>query len=180
MKGDVSRSRKGRRYYKEGRVLWVIKKGGTVFGKVMGTYPYYVELNLSTGENVCTCPLGGECKHVTAVRTAVEEGDFIEVGEPAAELYPEAFAWLHLLKTPKVALNVSMKELIYFMDSDESGSTTAMLFLRTLKLAEMAGNLNAVEKLESLLREYSEVFSDYDLVNRLMDKLRETLIGLGV
>ncbi len=43
-----------------GSVLWVLKSGGEkLHGKVLGLYPYYVEIDLSTGESLCTCSKGG-------------------------------------------------------------------------------------------------------------------------
>ncbi|NPA47107.1 MAG: hypothetical protein GXO14_00500, partial [Thermococci archaeon] len=150
-----------------------------LFGKVLGTYPYYVELNLETGESTCTCPVGGDCKHTAAVRVAFEEGAFIDVGgDETADLIPEAAAWSRIIRDPGLALDLTLRELSYSLDSDESGSETAMLFLRALKLVEITGDREALSKLESVLDAYSEVFSDYELVPRLRDRLRELEINL--
>jgi uncharacterized Zn finger protein len=46
---DEKTLKKGERYYKAGKVLWVVKHESRIFSKVLGTYPYYVELDLSTG-----------------------------------------------------------------------------------------------------------------------------------
>ncbi len=178
---DKEALKKGRSYYRHGRVLWVIKSGETIFGKVLGTYPYYVEINTSTGENTCTCPLGGDCKHVAAVSIAYESGDFVEIEDiELACLNPEAAAWSYLVKHPKKALDVTMKELLHSMELDESGSLTAMLFLRALKLSEELKSKETIEKLREILDEYSEVFSDYELAGRLRDRVREALINIEI
>jgi len=171
--------RRGRGYYRAGKVLWVVKRGNLLFGKVLGTYPYYVELNLDTGDNVCTCPLGGDCKHVAAVKTAFEEGDFIETADDDTPMIvPEAVAWVHLSKDPSAALDVVMKELLHSLNSDESGSKTAVLFLTALKLVSITRSIELLPKLEEVLGEYSETFSDYELTSKLRDRFRDVLISL--
>ncbi|HII67377.1 MAG TPA: hypothetical protein HA302_05135, partial [Thermococcaceae archaeon] len=42
---------KGRSYYKKGKVLWVLKHKEKLFSKVLGTYPYYVEVDLAKNSN---------------------------------------------------------------------------------------------------------------------------------
>lgn len=64
---DLSR---GRRYYKEGYVKEGVKKGGKLFGLVLGSRPepYRVEVDLSQGiYSECTCPVGKMCKHGVAL-----------------------------------------------------------------------------------------------------------------
>ncbi|NJE42468.1 SWIM zinc finger domain-containing protein [Thermococcus sp. GR6] len=170
--------KKGERYYKAGKVLWVVKQGDTLLSKVLGTYPYYVELNLSTGENRCTCPLGGDCKHVAATLKAYENGFYFEALEKHAELYPEAVAMEMLASVPELALDVTLKELRFAMSTDESGSEVARLFRRALKLVGITKRAEALHVLEEVLDEYGHIFSDYELSLKLEDELRELEAGL--
>lgn len=165
--------RKGERYYLSGRVLWVVKVGETLHGKVLGTYPYYPSLNLETGENICTCPLGGNCKHVAALLAAYERGAYFECNSRKAEINPEAVAWSFLSEVPELALEVSVKELLFALRSDESGSETARLFLRTAKLVELSGRREYLHVLEKVLEEFSALFDDYPL----KEELRKALLS---
>ncbi|ASJ08837.1 hypothetical protein A3L11_06210 [Thermococcus siculi] len=170
---DEKTLKKGERYYKSGKVLWVVKYGDRLFSKVLGTYPYYVELNLETGENSCTCPLGGDCKHVAAVMKAHENGFYFETFEGHAELFPEAIAMEFLAEVPELALDVTLKELRFALSTDESGSEVARLFRRALKLVEITEKREALHVLEEVVEEYRHVFEDYELSLKLEDELRE-------
>jgi hypothetical protein len=170
---DEKTLRKGERYYKAGKVLWVVKYGDRLFSKVLGTYPYYVELNLSTGENTCTCPLGGDCKHVAAVMKAHGNGFYFEAFDRHADLFPEAVAMEFLAEVPELALDVTIKELRFALSIDESGSEVARLFRRALRLVSMTGKREALHFLEDVIEEYQHVFSDYELALRLENELRE-------
>ena len=170
---DEKTLRKGERYYKSGKVLWVLKYGDRLFSKVLGTYPYYVELDLETGENRCTCPLGGDCKHVAAVIKAYESGFYFETFDKHAELFPEAAAMEFLSEVPELALDVTLKELRFAMSTDESGSEVARLFRRALKLVALTGRKEVLHILEEIVEEYEHVFEDYELSLRLRDELRE-------
>jgi len=165
--------RKGERYYRTGRVLWVVKSGEKLFSKVLGTYPYYVEVDLETGKNICTCPLGGECKHVAAVLTAYERGAYFEALSGDAEVFPEATAMEFLSEVPELALDVTIKELRFALSTDESGSEVARLFLRALKLTRKTGREEALLILKETLEEYRHVFSDYELTIKLEEELRD-------
>lgn len=164
--------KKGERYYKKGRVLWVVKYGEKLFSKVLGTYPYYVELDLKTGENVCTCPLGGNCKHVAATMKAYESGAYFEALSKSAEVFPEATAMEFLSEVPELALDVTLKELRFALSTDESGSEVARLFLRALKLVEKSGREEVLHILEEILEEYKHVFPEYELSVKLEEELR--------
>ncbi|ANF23052.1 SWIM zinc finger family protein [Thermococcus piezophilus] len=170
---DERTLKKGKRYYKAGKVLWVVKYKDKLFSKVLGTYPYYVELDLSTGENRCTCPLGGDCKHVAAVIKAHENGFYFEALEDYALLYPEAVVLKMLASVPELALDVTLKELRFAMSTDESGSEVARLFRRALRLAEITKRVEVLHVLEDILDEYKHVFSDYELALKLEDELRK-------
>jgi len=175
---DEKTLRKGERYYRAGKVLWVVKHGDRLFSKVLGTYPYYVELDLSTGENTCTCPLGGDCKHVAAVMKAHENGFYFEAFERHAELFPEAVAMEFLAEVPELALDVTLKELRFALSTDESGSEVARLFRRALRLVSITEKKEALHFLEEVIEEYRHVFSDYELALRLENELRELEVAL--
>ncbi|ASJ14385.1 SWIM zinc finger family protein [Thermococcus radiotolerans] len=177
---DERTLKKGERYYKAGKVLWVVKHGNRLFSKVLGTYPYYVELDLSTGENHCTCPLGGDCKHVAATMKAYDAGFYFESFDKHAELFPEAIAMEFLAEVPELALDVTLKELRFSLSTDESGSEVAKLFRRALKLVEMTGKMEALHVLEEILAEYKHVFSDYELSAKLEDELRTLLLNRDI
>ncbi|WP_457742441.1 SWIM zinc finger family protein, partial [Thermococcus sp.] len=119
---------KGEQYYRSGRVLWVVKSGNKLYGKVLGSYPYLVMINLKSGKSMCTCPLGGNCKHVHAVMKAYNSGFYFENSSSLSEVNAEAVAWSLLLEMPELALEVSLKELTNSLGRDESGSETAVHF----------------------------------------------------
>ncbi len=164
--------KKGDRYYRRGKVLWVVKYGERLFSKVLGTYPYYVELDLKTGKNVCTCPLGGDCKHVAATMKAYESGAYFEALSKSVEVFPEATAMEFLSEVPELALDVILKELKFSLSTDESGSEVAWLFRRALKLVKKSGREEALHILEEVLKEYKHVFPDYELTIKLEEELR--------
>lgn len=74
----------------ESDVLLLIKCGDGLYGVVAGGAIYRVFLDLSSGWNVCTCPIGYDCKHVRILKRLFGKGDFIEVGS-------EFEAWFSLL-----------------------------------------------------------------------------------
>jgi len=168
---DGRTQKKGEIYYLSGKVLWAVKVGNTLHGKVLGTYPYYPSVNLETGESTCTCPIGGDCKHVAALLTAYERGVYFECSSQLAEINPEAAAWSFLAEVPELALDVSMKELLFTLRSDESGSETARLFLRVAKLIELSERREYLHVLEEVLEEFSTLFDDYTLTDRLRNAL---------
>ncbi len=170
---DEKTLKKGEKYYKAGKVLWVVKYGDRLFSKVLGTYPYYVEINTSTGENHCTCPLGGDCKHVAAVMKAHENGFYFETFDEHAELFPEAVAMEFLAEVPELALDVTTKELRFALNTDESGSEVARLFRRTVLLLKTLDHPEILHVLEEALEEYRHVFKDYRLTERLEDEFRK-------
>ena len=176
---DEKTLKKGERYYKSGKVLWVVKYGSRLFSKVLGTYPYYVELDLETGENRCTCPIGGECKHVAATMKAYDAGFYFESFDRHAELFPEAVAMEFLAEVPELALDVTLKELRFALSTDESGSEVARLFRRALRLVEVTGKKEALHVLGEVVEEYRHVFSDYELSLKLEDELRTLLMNQG-
>ena len=155
------------------RVLWVLKAGGRLYSKVLDEYPYYVELDISTGENVCTCPQGGGCLHVLAVREVYEKGIYFDAGG-SNPLNPEALAWSYLSEVPRLALDVAVAELFNSLSRDESGSESAMLFLRVLRLVRETGAEEYLHVLGEALDELSAVFHDYPLVERLREEYEHT------
>ncbi len=170
---DEKTLKKGERYYKAGKVLWVVKYGDKLFSKVLGTYPYYVEIDTSTGENHCTCPLGGDCKHVAAVLRAYESGVYFETFDRHTEFFPEAVAMEFLAEVPELALDVTLKELRFAMNTDESGSEVARLFRRAILLLQTLDRPEVLHVLEEVLDEYRHVFSDYRLTEKLEEEFRK-------
>jgi len=170
---DEKTLKKGERYYRTGKVLWVVKSGDRLYGKVLGGYPYYVEIDIPTGENKCTCPLGGDCKHVAAVLRAYEAGACFEDIGGRARVFPEVVAMEHLEEVPDLALDVTLKELMFALGSDESGSEVARLFRRAMLLVKKTGRAEVLHILRDVLDEYSHVFADYRLAFRLEEELRE-------
>ncbi len=153
------------------RVLWVVKAGNKLYSKVIGDYPYHVEADLSTGESFCTCPLGGDCSHVSAVLKAHEKGLYFDASNEPVN--PEALAWEYLAQVPRLALEVTLAELFNSLRRDESGSETAMLFLRALKLLRETKAEEYLHPLGDALDELSEVFHDYPLIDRLRKSFEE-------
>lgn len=159
-----------------GSVLWVLKSGEKLHGKVLGLYPYYVEIDLSTGEGLCTCSKSGNCEHVEAVRRAYENGAYFSDDSLLAKVNPEAVVWEFLIEVPALAVEVSVKELISALKRDESGSETARLFFRTMKLIELSGREEYLHVLEEAFEEFTRVFPDYPLTEKVGKEL-ETLKG---
>jgi len=58
---------KGKEYYNENRVITALIDGDLLQGLVVGTRVYRVTVSLSDLSNRCSCPLGGDCKHVVAL-----------------------------------------------------------------------------------------------------------------
>lgn len=162
---------RGEQYYRSGRVLWVVKSGSRLYGKVLGTYPYSVTVDLKGGKSTCTCPLGGNCKHVHAVMKAYESGFYFEDPSPLLEVNAEAVAWSLLLEVPELALEVSLKELMNSLGRDESGSETAVHLLRALKLVEITGKFEFLHPIEAAFEEFRAVFGDYPLTSVLEEHL---------
>lgn len=160
-----------------GSVLWVLKSGKKIHGKVLGLYPYYVEIDLSTCEGLCTCSKGGNCEHVEAVRRAYENGAYFSENSKLAEVNPEAVVWEFLIEVPTLAVEVSVKELISALKRDESGSETARLFFRTMKLIELSGREEYLHVLEEAFEEFARVFPDYPPLTEKIEKELEALKG---
>lgn len=76
---------KGLKYFNEGRVKSVIKVDNLLLGSVQGTadLPYLVRVDLKTLENRCSCPLGGDCKHVVALLLAYIKGNYTDTASLA-------------------------------------------------------------------------------------------------
>jgi uncharacterized Zn finger protein len=156
-----------------GSVLWVLKSGEKLHGKVLGLYPYYVEIDLSSGENLCTCPKGGDCDHVELVREAYKRGAYFSDHSRLSQVEPEAAVWDFLLQVPELAVEVSVKELISALKRDESGSETAKLFFRTGRLVELSGRFEYLHILEEAWEEFSRVFPDYPVSEKIQEMIGE-------
>ncbi len=84
---------RGHEYFREGSVIAVNQRGGTVQGEVEGSQyePYRVRLTFDAGglaQAVCDCPYdwGGWCKHIVAVLlTCMYDQEIIAQKQPLAE-----------------------------------------------------------------------------------------------
>ena len=63
----IPHSIKDKEYYNENRVITALIDGDLLQGLVAGTKVYRVTVSLSDLSNRCSCPLGGDCKHVVAL-----------------------------------------------------------------------------------------------------------------
>lgn len=97
---------KGLKYFNEGRVRSVIKIDNLLLGSVQGTadLPYLVRVDLKTLENRCSCPLGGDCKHVVALLLAYTNGKYTDITSLADRI----------LKLNKEDLISILKEIAFY------------------------------------------------------------------
>ena len=73
---------KGLRYFHDGNVRCVIRvDNDTLIGSVQGSadIPYVVNVNIKDLSNTCSCPLGGDCKHVVATLLSFINKKFIDL-----------------------------------------------------------------------------------------------------
>ncbi|ALV62172.1 hypothetical protein ADU37_CDS04730 [Thermococcus sp. 2319x1] len=172
---------KGKNYYKKGKVLWVLKYEEKLFSKVLGTYPYYVEVDLAKNSSRCTCPQGKDCKHVAATIMAFEEGFYIESHEPLSEFFPEAALKRYMFyKNPELGLEIILKELQYQINNDESGSEVARLLGEALRLFSLNPSKEKGFQILEIFKEFERLFPDYNLTGELKRKVKETLEGCSL
>lgn len=147
--------------------LWCLRIEERLFARVLGTYPYEVEVNLKNGWNRCTCPLGGDCKHVRAALEAYSEGNFVE-GEEWMALEPSSAVGVIASKNPSEAIKILLRELEISLKTDESGSRSAGIFWRIADLLKTE-NLKEFEeeKLRALFVEFRDTFEGYPAVERI-------------
>ena len=69
---------RGEKYYKEGRVLSVVKIGDMLYARVKGNETYRVEFDLKKKSSLCTCPYRVNCKHGVAAFLAYSNGKFFD------------------------------------------------------------------------------------------------------
>ena len=165
--------KRGKQYFKKGRVLWVLKYGERLYGKVLGTYPYYVEVSIKSGKNRCTCPIGKDCKHVFAVLEAFENGRYFKTPNPLAEVSPQAVVDEIVFENPEIGRSIILKELTYYINHDESGSEAARLFRKAFALLKMEFSKEFYESLLIQFEEFKKVFYDYGLTGELERELEK-------
>ena len=165
--------KKGKQYFKKGKVLWVLKYKDRLYGKVLGTYPYYVEVSIKSGKSICTCPIGRDCKHVFAVLEAFENGEYFETSSPLVELSPQAVVDEIIFENPEIGRSLILKELAYYTNHDESGSEVARLFRKALVLLKIKFSEEFYESLLIQFEEFKKVFYDYELTEELKRELEE-------
>ncbi|MHA1470501.1 MAG: SWIM zinc finger family protein [Candidatus Asgardarchaeia archaeon] len=141
---------KGKRYFYEGRVIRGIVYKNKLVSFVWGTAekPYKVEIDLSSDDfsNKCSCPLGGDCKHVVAT----------------------LLSWIH---SPHIYLNgneilkkissLSKDEILKILDS------VIMLRPSILTTFSKVLNIHPFYKLkinEELISSYKTFVSSYELL----------------
>ncbi|MDV3103210.1 SWIM zinc finger family protein [Thermococcus waiotapuensis] len=159
----------GEALYFSGGVTWVVKTPSAVYGEVLGDYSYRVKIDLSTGSSFCTCPKGGSCEHVDAVKIALERGFYFECN---TDVFPEACALSMMEEVPALALEYSIKMLRYELQTDESGSKAAYFFMLSLNLERKLRDPRKLPVLQELLDEYARLFPDYPLTERLKSEFR--------
>jgi hypothetical protein len=98
----------GEALYFSGRVLWVVKTPKTIYAEVLDEYRYRVRIDVSSSSSICTCPKGGSCEHVDAVKVALERGFYFECRETS---FPEACALSMMEEVPALALEYAIKML---------------------------------------------------------------------
>ncbi len=69
---------RGMEYFKEGRVVSVIKFKGKLVGDIVGTDKYRTEVNLDDLGSRCSCPYGTNCKHGAAMLLQYFNGEYID------------------------------------------------------------------------------------------------------
>lgn len=68
--------RRGLDYFREGRILSVVKMGDELIGTVSGTRNYRTEVGLKALTCECSCPYQGRCKHGAALLLSYLEGEY--------------------------------------------------------------------------------------------------------
>ena len=99
----------GLEYYLKGRIVSLVKCNKKLYGVVIGRATYRTILDLESNDNICTCPIGFNCKHVKAIKRAYNKKDYIEVDS--------AFKAILSLLTTTVPLEVPQKNLKKFLKS---------------------------------------------------------------
>jgi len=169
--GNVKK--KGKQYFKKGKVLWVLKYGDRLYGKVLGGYPYYVEVSIKGGKNRCTCPIGKDCKHVSAVLEALKSGEYHETLNPLVELSPQAVVDEIIFGNLEIGKPIILKELIYYVNHDESGSEAARLFRKAFALLKREFSAEFYESLQIQFEEFKRIFYDYGFTEELERELED-------
>ena len=165
--------KRGEQYFKKGKVLWVLRYGDILYGKVLGTYPYYVEVGIKSGKSRCTCPIGKDCKHVFAVLAAFENGEYFETSNSLAEFSPQAVVDGIIFENPDIGRSIILKELVYYMNHDESGSEAARLFRKAFALLKREFSEEFYESVLIQFGEFKKVFYDYGLTREIERELEE-------
>ena len=96
----------GLEYYLKGRIVSLVKCDKKLYGVVVGRATYRTILDLESNDNICTCPIGFNCKHVKAIKHAYNKKDYIEVDS--------AFKAILSLLTTTVPLEIPQKNLKKF------------------------------------------------------------------
>lgn len=156
--------------------MWVLKSGKKIYGKVLGLYLYYVEIDLFIGEGFCICLKGGNCEYVEVVRRVYENGVYFLENFKLVEVNFEVVVWEFLIEVLIFVVEVLVKELILVLKCDESGSEMVRFFFRIMKFIEFFGWEEYFYVLEEVFEEFVWVFFDYFLIEKI-EKEFEVLKG---
>ncbi|AIF70199.1 hypothetical protein PAP_09095 [Palaeococcus pacificus DY20341] len=94
-----------------------------------------------------------------------------------AELSPQAVVDEFFLKNPEFGLDVTLKELEYELDNDESGSEVARLFRKAAYLAEHYPNEERLNELLKLFDEFKRLFGEWKLAECIFRRVGEEVIN---
>ncbi|AEH24530.1 SWIM zinc finger family protein [Pyrococcus yayanosii] len=150
------------------RVSWVVKSGKRLYGRVLGTYAYLVVIDLGTGQGMCTCPRGGNCKHVMAVLWEYERGNYIEAD--ANLITAEAEVWRFAAENREFGKEIILREIGHALKTDESGSRVGELFLKALEMLD--GDETFRLRLSMLFEEFERIFYDHAITGIIASRLR--------
>ena len=134
--------RRGREYYREGRVKYAVKDGSILHAVVEGSYDYTLKIDLGRRDVNCNCPYGEPCKHAVAALTAYENGEYLDGSQIKNSLENmdkkelADLVYKHALKDPALIKQLSAKESK--RKTSKKGPRTYDEFFRSLKKGHLS------------------------------------------
>ncbi len=117
---------RGKGYFKEGRVLNVVKFRNKLFGEVIGTERYNTEVQLDDFQCNCSCPYRHNCKHGVAVLLRYSSGEYTEGDEVMERI--ESASREDLKEMVERLVSVNPQELLpYLLPLSEKGDVSEKL-----------------------------------------------------
>jgi len=157
---------KGMKYQDEERVkdIKCTPDGGLV-ARVLGTKPYFTEVSLENGKlsSICTCPVGGNCKHGVAV--VLEYLELIDQGEEI----PIAVEGDQLLSMARQILGLNDET----PDSYQSFRKDLRKYLENMEKEELINLLMNLSDRDSLLSRHFR-----DMLNLSLGDTRKTVVDI--